>query len=114
MSGRGNREAALRADATAWRDRVIADVRRAKGRAAALAHRVSVELVIEAVQLIAAHVARGEVEVSRADTIGALMGPGQARRVMRYLEARGHIERAGDRDLILRPVGIRDGELPIG
>jgi len=25
MSGCGNREAALRADATAWRDRIIAD-----------------------------------------------------------------------------------------
>jgi hypothetical protein len=32
---------------------------------------------------------------------------------MRYLKARGHVERCGDRDLI-RPVGIRPPELPLG
>ena len=99
MSGRGNREAALRADATAWRDRIIADAESAEGRAAARAHQVSVELVGEAAAMIEAYIARGELLVSRADTIGALVGPGQARRVVRYLEARGHIERGADRDL---------------
>jgi hypothetical protein len=99
MSGRGNREAALRADATAWRDRIIADAESAEGRAAARAHQVSVELVGEAATMIAAYIARGEHLASRADTIGALVGPGQARRVVRYLEARGHIERGADRDL---------------
>ena len=99
MSGRGNREAALRADATAWRDRIIADAESTEGRAVARAHQVSVELVGEAAAMIEAYIARGELLVSRADTIGALVGPGQARRVVRYLEARGHIERGADRDL---------------
>jgi hypothetical protein len=30
------------------------------------------------------------------DTIGALCGPGQARRVARYLAERGHVESRGD------------------
>ena len=42
-----------------------------------------------------------------------LIGARQAQRLMRYLKARGHIERTDDRDLI-RPVGARDDELPLG
>ena len=59
MSGRGNREAALRADATGWRDRIIADAESAEGRDAARAHQVSVELVGEAAAMIEAYIARG-------------------------------------------------------
>jgi hypothetical protein len=113
MGGHGNREAALLADAIAWGDRVLTDVKSAKGLAAADAHQVPIELVAEAVGLIAAYIARGEILVSRRDTIGALCGPRQSRRVAAYLEARGHLEPVGDRDLF-RPLGVRPGELPIG
>jgi hypothetical protein len=111
MSGHGHREATLRANGIEWRDRVITDVKSADGRIAADAHQVPIELIVEAAALIAAYIAGGEVLVSRADTIGELCGPRQARRVVAYLEARGHIERA-DRDLF-RPVGARAGELPL-
>ena len=50
------------------------------------------------------YIARGEILVDWRDTIGALCGPGQTRRVVSYLKARGHVERTEDRDLI-RPVG---------
>jgi hypothetical protein len=113
MSGHGKCEARLPVDATAWRDRVIDDVR-GEGRAAARAYEVSVDLVI------AAYMAAGESEISRTDLKlsgcrrpGASIGARQAQRLMRYLKARGHIERCGDRDLI-RPVGIRPPELPLG
>jgi len=119
MSGHGEREARLPVDAIAGRDRVIDDVR-GEGRAAARAYEVSVDLVIAAAELIAAYMAAGESEISRTDLKlsgrrrpGASIGARQAQRLMRYLEARGHIERCGDRDLI-RPVGIRPPELPLG
>ena len=96
MSGYGYRDAVLQLDAALWRKRVIVEAESAEGRAAANAHRVPVELVTEAAGIIAAYIARGEVVVSRSETIGALCGPGQARRVARYLEARGHVEGAGD------------------
>jgi len=63
--------------------------------------------------------AAGESEISRTDLklsgrrSGVLVGARQAQRLMRYLKARGHIERTDDRDLI-RPVGARDNELPLG
>ena len=50
MSAHRRREAAARTDATAWRDRVIDDVLRGKGRAAALADGVSIDLVIAAAE----------------------------------------------------------------
>jgi len=119
MSGHGKREAASRANAIAWRDRVIDDVR-GEGRAAARAYEVSVDLVIAAAELIAAYMAAGECEISRTDLKlsgrrrpGASMGARQAQRLMRYLKARGHIERCGDPDLV-RPIGIRPPELPLG
>ena len=114
MGGHGSdRESTLLADAIHWRDRVLTDVKSARGRAAADAHQLPIELIVEAVGLIAAHIARGEILVSRRETIGALCGPRQARRVAAYLEARGHIEPVADRDLF-RPLGVRPGELPIG
>ena len=119
MSGHGKREAASRANAIAWRDRVIDDVR-GEGRAAARAQEVSIDLVIAMTEIIAAYMAAGECEISRTDLKlsgrrrpGASMGARQAQRLMRYLKARGHIERTDDRDLI-RPVGARDNELPLG
>ena len=62
--------------------------------------------------------AAGESEISRTDLKllgrrGALIGERQAQRLMRYLKARGHIERTDDLDLI-RPVGARADELPLG
>ena len=62
--------------------------------------------------------AAGESEIRRTDLrlLGrrrVLIGARQAQRLMRYLKARGHIERTDDRDLI-RPVGARDNELPLG
>ena len=112
MSGHGNRESTLLADAIHWRDRVLTDVKSAKGRDAAEAHQVPIELICEAVGLIATYIARGEILVSRRDTIGALCGPRQTWRVAAYLEDRGHIEPVDDRDLF-RPIGIRPGELPL-
>jgi hypothetical protein len=82
------------------------------------AYEVSIYLVIAAAELIAAYMAAGEREISRADLklLGrrrALIGERQAQRLMRYLKARGHIERTDDCDLI-RPVDARADELPLG
>jgi hypothetical protein len=96
MSGHGYREAVLQLDAALWRKRVIFDAGSAEGRAAADAHKVTVELVTEAAARIADYIVRGKAVVSRRDTIGALCGPGQARRVAAWLAARGHVEGAGD------------------
>ena len=111
MSCRIHRAATLRANGLVWRDRVIADTGSAEGRAAADAHQVPIELIGVVAARIAGYIARGEILVSWRDTIGALCGPGQTRRVVRYLEARGHIEHTDDQDLI-RPV--RADELPLG
>ena len=100
--------AAARADATAWRDRVIDDVR-SEGRNAARAREVSIDLVIAVAEIIAAYMAAGETVVSRTDLklsgyrSGYWISARQEQRLVRYLEARGHIERTDDRDLI-RPV----------
>jgi hypothetical protein len=112
MSGNGNREAASRANAFAWRDRVVGDVRGEEGRAAADAHQVPIELIAEAATLIAGYIARGEDVVSWRDTIGELCGPRQSRRALAYLEDRGHIERCVDRELF-RPIGVLPPELPL-
>jgi hypothetical protein len=116
MSGHGKREARLLVDATAWRDRVIDDVR-GEGCAAARANEVSVDLVVAAAEVIAAYMAAGESEISRTDLklsgrrSDKLIGARQAQRLMRYLEARGHIQRCVDRELI-RPIGVGPPELP--
>ena len=116
MSGHCKREAATRADATAWRDRVIDDVR-SEGRNAARAREVSIDLVIAVAEIIAAYMAAGETVVSRTDLrlahrrSGFLIGKRQEQRLMKYLVDRGHVERTADRDLI-RPV--RADELPLG
>jgi hypothetical protein len=115
MSGHGKREAALLVDATAWRDRVIDDVR-GEGRAAARAQEVSIDLVIAMTEIIAAYMAAGESLVSRTDLklsgyrSGYWISARQEQRLVRYLEDRGHIERTDNRDLI-RPV--RGDEPPL-
>jgi hypothetical protein len=115
MSGHGKREAASRANAIAWRDQVIDDVR-GEGRDAARAYEVSVDLVIAAAEIIAAYMAAGESEISRTDLkrsgrrSGYAIGTRQEL-LLRYLEDRGHIERCADRELI-RPIGILPPELP--
>ena len=113
MSCRIHRAATLRTNGLAWRDRVVADAESAEGRAVAWNHRVSLDLIDEVAARIAGYIARSEVLVSWRDTIGALCGPGQTRRVVSYLEARGHVERCVDREL-LRPIGITRPELPLG
>jgi hypothetical protein len=107
MSCRINRAATLRANGLAWRDRVIADAESVEGRVVARNHRISLDLIDEVAARIASYLARGEVLVDWRDTIGALCGPGQTRRVVSYLKVRGHVERTEDRDLI-RPV-VKDG-----
>jgi len=99
MSGYGHRKAAVLVDATAWRDRVIDDVLRGKGRAAARANGVSVDLVIAGAEIIAAYMAAGESEISRTDLRRSgvrsvpLICVRQMQRLLRYLEARDHLER---------------------
>ena len=115
MSGHGHRKAALLVDATAWRDRVIDDAR-SEGRNAARAREVSVDLVIAVTEIIAAYMASGETVVSRTDLkrsgrrSGYALGTRQEQLLLRYLIDRGHVERAGNRDLI-RPV--RADEMPL-
>jgi hypothetical protein len=65
MSGHGRREAAARADAAAWRNRVIDDAQSTEGRAAARAREISIDLVIAVAELIAAYMSSGETEISR-------------------------------------------------
>jgi hypothetical protein len=116
MSGHGKREMASRANAIAWRDRVIEDVR-GEGRDAAGVYEVSVDLIIAAAELIAAYMAAGESEISRTDLkrsgyrSGYWISARQEQRLMRYLEDRGHIERCVDRELF-RPIGVLPPELP--
>ena len=111
MSGHGKREAASRANAIAWRDQVIDDVR-GEGRDAARAYEVSVDLVIAAAEIIAAYMAAGESEISRTDLkrsgrrSGYALGTRQEQLLLRYLIDRRHVERTNDRDLI-RPVTSR-------
>ena len=117
MSGHGKREAASRANAIAWRDGVIDDVRGEGGRAAASAYEVSIDLVIAMTELIAAYLAAGESLVSRTDLklsgyrSGYWISARQEQLLLRYLEDRGHIERCVDRELF-RPIGILPPELP--
>lgn len=96
-----------RRDAVGWRDRVIADAQSDEGQAVARAHHVSPALVLEAARLIAGFIAAGETYVSQQDiTLGIFrVRLRQARRVAKYLEARGHIELAADRDM-MRPIGV--------
>ena len=116
MSGHGKRETASRADAIAWRDGVVDDVR-GEGGAAALADGVSVDLVIAGAEIIAAYMAAGDSEISRTDLKRSgvrsvpLIEVRQVQRLLRYLENRGHIERCVDRELF-RPIGVLPPELP--
>ena len=96
MSGHGQREAALLVDAVNWKDRVIDDVRSEQGRLSAREHQVSVKLISEVAALIASYIASGEV-LSPDDTIRRALNRNrlpisarQARRVAKFLEARGH------------------------
>ena len=114
--GHGKREAALRADATAWRDRVIGDVK-GEGRGVARTLLVSVDLIIAAAEAIAGHMAADESVISRADLAlknrlsGGLVSDRQVMRALRFLEARGHIAARGNG--LLRPIVRRDGKLPL-
>jgi hypothetical protein len=82
---------------------------RSEGRNAARAYEVSIDLVIAVAELIAAYMAADQSLVSRTDLklsgyrSGYWISARQEQRLVRYLEARGYIERTDDRDLI-RPV----------
>ena len=95
----GFREAAYRADAATWRDAVIADADSVEGRDIAARHQVPVSLVIAGAELIAAYMGRGESENDHSD-LAAFSSDKKVRRLLRFLEARGHIRRGGDRDLV--------------
>ena len=116
MSGHGKREAAARADATAWRGRVIGDVK-GEGRGVARTLHVSVDLIIAAAEAIAGYLAAGESVISRADLAlknrlsGGLVSDRQVMRALRFLETRGHIAARGDG--LIRPIVRRDGKLPL-
>ena len=112
MSGHGLREAALLVDAVNWKDRVIDDVRSEQGRLSAREHQVSVELISEVASLVASCIASGEV-LSPADTIRRALkrkeqpiSVRQARRVTKFLEARGHAAS-------LRACMMAEGQTPL-
>jgi hypothetical protein len=72
------------------------DVRSEQGRLSAREHQVSVKLISEVAALIASYIASGEV-LSLADWIRRALNRNelpisvrQARRVAKFLEARGH------------------------
>ena len=97
VSGHGQREAALLVDAVYWKDRVINDLGSEQGRLSAREHQVSVKLISEVAALIAGYIARGEVLVSPADAVRRALNRNElpisarlARRVTKFLEARGH------------------------
>jgi hypothetical protein len=116
MSGHGKRETSPRVDATAWRDRVIGDVK-GEGRDVAKTLHVSADLIIAAAEAIAESIAVGESVISRADLAlknrlsGGLVSDRQVMRALRFLEARGHIAARGNG--LIRPIVRRDGKLPL-
>jgi len=103
MSGHGKRETILRANATRWRDRVCADMATATGCAALSEHRLSIQFVNDVVDAIAGCIAAGDDLVVNHHS-------SRRRLVAKFLAARGHVEIVQGCDLI-RPVGVRDGEL---
>ena len=88
-----------RADAATWRDQVIADADSVKGRDAAASYHVPVSLVIAGAELIAAYLGRGETEIS-VTNLASYWTDKQVARLLLFLEARGHIRRGADRDLV--------------
>jgi len=118
VSGHGLREAALLVDAVNWKDRVIDDVRSEQGRLSAREHQVSVELISEVASLVASCIANGEVlasgeVLSPADMIRRALkrkeqpiSVRQARRVTKFLEARGHAAS-------LRACMMAEGQTPL-
>jgi len=100
MSGHGQRETRLQADAARWRNQVYADMTSPAGRAAMDRYRISREAVIAAADRIASHIAAGEALVEMSS---------RALRAAKYFEARGMVVRMkGD---LIQPVGIRAGAL---
>jgi hypothetical protein len=99
MSGHGQREARLRADAVAWRDRVGRDVTSAAAVAVMSHCKTSVDAVAALADRVAGLIAAG-------DTMIEMPARGKARAAAAFLIRRGFAARVGDN---LRP--IRDGEL---
>ena len=91
------RQTILMGNAARWRDRVCADMLNV---AAMSEHQVAVDDVAAVVDGIASYIAAGEVVIKMSR---------RRWRCLRYLDARGHIERLqGD---LIKPVGVREGEL---
>jgi hypothetical protein len=125
VSGRSKRRKINHASGMAWRDRVVADVASDAGRRAAHEHHATPALIVEVAELIGGYLAAGESVMSRRDlSVDLMLGLAfasrtdealgcsdwQMRRLMRFLEERGHVVPAGG-DLI-RPIGTGAGELP--
>jgi hypothetical protein len=113
MSGNGQRNAALMANAARWCDAVLADAGSEAGRAAARRHGVAFVSIKQLTRAIAGYAASGEPGVNLTDALeltenGSLkpLSERHGRRLLRFLEARGYIQRVGD---LMQPVGL--GEL---
>jgi len=113
MSGNGHRNAVLMANAARWCDAVLADAGSEAGRAAARRHGVAFVSIEQLTRAIAGCVARGEPGVRLRDALertenGCLkpLSERQGRRLLKFLVARGHVQRAGE---LMQPVGL--GEL---
>jgi hypothetical protein len=98
MSGHGQREARLRADAVAWRDRVGRDMTSAAGIAVLSHCKTSTDSVAALADRIAGLIAAGETMIE--------VPGGKARAAVAFLIRRGFVARIGEN---IRP--IRDGEL---
>jgi hypothetical protein len=98
MTGHGEREERLRAEAIAWHRRVSRDMTSAAGVAVMCHCKTSIDVVAALADRIAGLAAAGEwIEVPR----------GRSVRAVAFMITRGHIVRVGENHL--RP--IRDGEL---
>ena len=99
MSGHGQREAKLRADAVAWRDRVGRDMAIAAGTAVLSHCKTSTDSVTQLADRIAGLIAAGETMIE-------MPARGKARTADAFLISRGFVARIGD---TLRP--SQGGEL---
>jgi DNA-binding CsgD family transcriptional regulator len=107
------RNAALMANAARWCDAVLADAGSEAGRAAARRHGVAFVSIKQLTRAIAGYAASGEPGVNLTDALeltenGSLkpLSERHGGRLLRFLEARGYIQRVGD---LMQPVGL--GEL---
>ena len=96
-----------------YSDRLLADAGSEAGRAAARRHGVAFVSIKQLTRAIAGYAASGEPGVNLRDALeltenGSLkpLSERHGRRLLKFLVARGHLQRAGD---LMQPVGL--GEL---